>query len=70
MFKKVLSLSIAITMVASMFCGCNVTQSAETQQNVVENNDEYADIVVYGTVYTAEDNDTVEAFAVKDDKFI
>ena len=70
MFKKISSLLLAITMVVSMFCGCSVTQSAEPSQNVVASNEEYADTVVYGTVYTAEDNDTVEAFAIKDNKFI
>ena len=29
-----------------------------------------ADLVVFGTVYTAEDNKVCEAFAVKDGKYV
>ena len=30
----------------------------------------FADLVVYGKIFTSEDNQIVEAFAVKDGKFI
>lgn len=75
MFKKILSLTIALTMLVSMFCGCSTIENTKMTHNeiksgVTESNNDYADTVVYGTIWTAEDNDTVEAFAVKGDKFI
>jgi predicted amidohydrolase YtcJ len=30
----------------------------------------YADLVVYGKIFTSEDNQIVEAFAVKDGKYV
>lgn len=66
MFKRVLSVIITFTMIASMLFGCS-TKNASSD---VSTNVEYADIVVYGTVYTAENQEVVEAFAVKDGKYI
>lgn len=66
MFKKILSVIITFTMIASMLFGCS-TKNASSD---VSANAEYADTVVYGTVYTAENQEVVEAFAVKDGKYI
>lgn len=60
MFKKLLSLALAFTMIVSMLCGCSKTKSS----------DDHADLVLYGTIYTAENREVVEAFAVKDGKYI
>ena len=57
-FKKMLS-CIAVMMVIigmGMLTGCNSKQTA--------------DLVVYGKIFTSEGNQIVEAFAVKDGKYI
>ena len=56
--KKMLSFIAAICMTAGlgMLTGCNSKPTA--------------DLVVYGKIYTAEGNQVVEAFAVKDGKYI
>ena len=51
-------MSVIISMV--MLSGCNSKPKAEPK----------ADLVVYGKIYTAESNQIVEAFAVKDGKYI
>lgn len=58
--KKWVIATLMICLIASLFSGCSL------------NYDEIADLVVYGTIYTAEDgNDGLaEAFAVKDGKYI
>ena len=61
MFIHVISLFIVL-----ILFGC------KTSNNISSNDEEWADLVVYGTIYTAEDeNDSIaEAFAVKDGKYI
>lgn len=58
-YKKMLLMFLSFVMFTTVFSGCKSEQ-------------EVADLVVYGTIYTAEDeNDGLaEAFAVKDGKFI
>ena len=82
--KKTISILLAICMMAALLAGCGLpspaasapeettavkeVQPAETE----ELSKETADLVVFGTIYTAEDeNDGLaEAFAVKDGKYI
>lgn len=61
MFIYVISLFIVL-----ILFGC------KTSNNISSNDERWADLVVYGTIYTAEDeNDSIaEAFAVKDGKYI
>ena len=47
---------MSVIIVMGMLTGCNSKQTA--------------DLVVYGKIYTAEDNKIVEAFAVKDGKYV
>lgn len=60
MNRKIFVLFLMFCMI--VFTSCNTTQSSQ--------NTEYADTVVYGTIWTAEADDVVEAFAIKGDKFI
>ena len=61
--KKIFILVLVIFMMFSI-AGCNY--------NTVSKDNSIADLVIYGTIYTAEDNndEIVEAFAVKDGKYI
>ena len=56
--KKILSIIAVLTVIfgMGMMTSCNSKPSA--------------DLVVYGKIYTAEDNQIVEAFAVKDGKYV
>ena len=56
--KKMLSFIAVMSVIIGMgmLTGCNSKQTA--------------DLVVYGKIYTAEDNKIVEAFAVKDGKYV
>ena len=58
MMKKMLSMMAVLAVIfgMEMFTGCKSNNSA--------------DLVVYGKIYTAEGNQIVEAFAVKDGKYI
>ena len=58
MMKKVLSMMAVLAVIfgMEMFTGCKSNNSA--------------DLVVYGKIYTAEGNQIVEAFAVKDGKYV
>ena len=58
--KKVLALLLAVLMAVS-FAVC--TLAAETERTP-------ADLVVYGKIFTSEGNEIVEAFAVKDGKYV
>ena len=54
-----------------MISGASVsTASTATNNNPSREEKTDADLVVYGKIYTAEDNKIVEAFAVKDGKYI
>ena len=56
--KKMMALAVMVSIIPgmSMFASCNSKPTA--------------DLVVYGKIYTAEGNQVVEAFAVKDGKYI
>ena len=58
MMKKMLSMMAVLAVIfgMEMFTGCKSNNSA--------------DLVVYGKIYTAEGNQIVEAFAVKDGKYV
>ncbi len=58
MMKKILSMMAVLAVIfgMEMFTGCKSNNSA--------------DLVVYGKIYTAEGNQIVEAFAVKDGKYV
>ena len=60
-FIKTTSLATLGFMVAG--CGGNANTSSD-------GGDKSADLVVYGKIFTSEDNKIVEAFAVKDGKFV
>lgn len=51
-----------------MFAGCGESNNAASGGNTAS--DGKADLVVYGKIFTSENNQIVEAFAVKDGKFI
>lgn len=57
--KKIIAFSIMICLIISLFVGCSEKPPV-------------ADSVVYGTIYTAEDenNSLAEAFAIKDGKYL
>lgn len=59
MCKKIIVMILMIGLIATSFASC-------------ASNDNIADLVVYGTIYTAEESDgeLAEAFAVKDGKYI
>ncbi len=63
-FIKTTSLAAVGFMVAG--CGGGSDKSAATGNG----SDKPADLVVYGKIFTSEDNKIVEAFAVKDGKFV
>ena len=56
--KKTLSLFavLSVIIVTGMLAGCKGNTGA--------------DLVVYGKIFTSENNQVVEAFAVKDDKYV
>lgn len=62
--RKAISILLGICMVAGVLAGCGSMALAETAET--------ADLVVLGTIYTAEDENggLAESFAVKDGKFI
>ena len=81
--KKTFCIILAVCMMAALLAGCgsnnkeqvpeaSTAETATAFEPAAEENKEYADIVVYGTIFTAEneENETVEAFAVKDGKYI
>ena len=64
--KKVLTVLLVLLMMYSI-TGCNSIDN----NNLSKEEENIADLVVYGNIYTAEDeNEIVEAFAVKDGKYI
>ena len=76
MFKKILSLTLVLTMVVSMFCGCSNTQNtkvAETKPETVAANEKIKvdKIVKNAKVYTSDKKNLhATSFAVKDGKFV
>ena len=56
MMKQIIFAVLSMIIGMGMLTGCNSQQTA--------------DLVVYGKIYTAEDNKIVEAFAVKDGKYV
>ena len=68
--KKMLSCIavLCVTIGMGMFTGCNSKQTADLV--VYGNSKQTADLVVYGKIFTSEGNQVVEAFAVKDGKYI
>ena len=66
--RKLFSILLVICMF--IVTACSVSQDNKTTQSVSLDNSEFADTVVYGTIYTAENGAVVEAFAVKDGKYI
>ena len=78
MFKKFLSLTLVLTMVVSMFCGCNTTQNTQVAETKAETNSVATDgkmkvdkIVKNAKVYTSDKKNLhATSFAVKDGKFV
>ena len=60
--KKVLSLLLTALLVVS-FSACSHSSAAEADRTP-------ADLVVYGKIFTSEGSEIVEAFAVKDGKYV
>lgn len=63
MLKKAIVVLLTIALLGTTLAGCSCA---------IGNDSSYADLVVYGTIYTAEDENygLAEAFAVKDGKYI
>ena len=55
--------AILICGTAAMFISCAANEDIPSEKTI-------ADLVVYGKVFTSESNQIVEAFAVKDGKYI
>ena len=55
---------------AILICGLTGLTSCSSKDNAATDVKDGADLVVYGKIYTAEGNDIVEAFAVKDGKYV
>ncbi|MBR3989958.1 MAG: hypothetical protein IKI85_05380, partial [Bacteroidales bacterium] len=53
---------IGLVMGMGMFTYCSESDKPSSSEK--------ADLVVYGKIFTAEDNELVEAFAVKDGKYV
>ena len=82
--KKTMSIVLSVCMTAVLLGGCgspapaaDVTEETPASETVLvtedaESSTETADLVVFGTIYTAEgeNNGLAEAFAVKDGKYI
>ena len=57
-------------------CGLTLTSCSDIDDNNASRSDTFgsvnivADLVVYGSIYTSEDDATAEAFAVKDGEYI
>ena len=56
----------SLAAVGFMVAGCGNDKSAASGGG----SDKPADLVVYGKIFTSEDNKIVEAFAVKDGKYV
>ena len=55
---------------AILICGATVLTSCSNSDNSSQEVKDAADLVVYGKIFTSEGNQVVEAFAVKDGKYV
>ena len=55
---------------AILVCGASVLTACSNSDNSVQGVKGGADLVVYGKIFTSEGNQVVEAFAVKDGKYV
>ena len=66
--RKILNWLLAATLI----CGATamLTACSANDDNPSKGEKTSADLVVYGKIFTSEDNQVVEAFAVKDGKYV
>ena len=67
-FEKMLSCIVVMSIVLAMGMLASCSESDNPTQGGAAS--EVADLVVYGKIFTSENNQIVEAFAVKDGKYI
>jgi putative cell wall-binding protein len=67
--RKILNWLLATTLI---ICGATamLTACSANDDNPSKGEKTSADLVVYGKIFTSEDNQVVEAFAVKDGKYV